>query len=85
MKTFIKVILKGFVFVTILTVSSAFGLLKGMWEEADRLARLYQFRYGPIQQEAHWIIRLFAFTLQLVVLSVLFQFFWHSVVGFAGL
>jgi len=46
MRNFLVAVIKGFLFVTILTISSVAGLFKGIWEESDRLARLWMMQVG---------------------------------------
>jgi hypothetical protein len=85
MKDFFGTIFKGMVYVAILAVSSVAGLLKGIWDESDRMARLYEIEWSvawrnrgipppPIYGAMYVIIRIFAFLLELVILTVLFHF-----------
>lgn len=94
MKNFILAILVGMSYVAILTVGSVSGLVAGLWGEADRLARMWEIRWDsgrrrgkiPFPPEfigaMYWIIRVFAFFLQLVVLTILFHFL---LIGFLDL
>jgi hypothetical protein len=79
-------VIKGFLFVAILTISSVVGLFRGIWGESDRLTRLWLVQLGterhrgslsiPVSLEGslYWVIRIFAFVLQIACL--IFVFGW---------
>jgi hypothetical protein len=77
MKNFLIVLLKGMGFILILSISSFAGILKGIWVESDRLARLWEaqleggsLRFPPTYGGTmYWIIRIFAFALMCVYIE----------------
>jgi hypothetical protein len=83
MKKIAEVILRGMITISILAVESVWGMLKGLWGESDRMARLFLIQIndpGITQSKVvYWVLEVFALFMQLLVLMVFFHFLYHVV------
>lgn len=77
MKNFLIVLLKGMGFILILSISSFVGIIKGIWVESDRLARLWEHQLGEGRLlfppsyggTMYWMLRIFGFVLMCVYIE----------------
>lgn len=83
MRGFFWGLIHGIGFIFILSLGAFSGIIKGVWEQSDRMARIWELEWSSIIKETisysplFFILRLFAFILMILYLLLLsWGIFW---------